>query len=127
MKFSKFLSEEQQKLLVEAEFMEMANLPPADTGLNYVIWIGEVGGQHGPRIKVSNIKGKFAINDNFVISIAKEPINLTPKFTKVSIKDEEDVKDWVKLNYDVLLQLWKLFETGKGSLLILLGKLKKLI
>jgi|ERR1017187_4774054 hypothetical protein len=126
MKFSKFLTEDQQKLLVEAKFMEMANLPPADTGLNYMIWMGEVGGQHGPRIKVSNVKGKFATNDNFVMSIAKEPINLTPKFSTVSVKDEEDVKDWIKLNYDVLMQLWKLFETGEGSLLVLLGKLKKL-
>jgi hypothetical protein len=126
MKFSEFLSEAQQKVLVEAELFEMANLNPADTGLNYVIWIGEIGGQHGPRIKVSNIKGKFAKDDNFVISIAKEPVNLTPKFTKISIKEVDDVKDWVKLNYEVLMKLWKMYETGEGNSLVLLGKLQKI-
>jgi hypothetical protein len=126
MKFSEFLSEDQQRVLVEADLFEMANLNPDDTGLKYVIWIGEIGGQHGPRIKVSNVKGKFAKTDNFVISIEKEPVNLTPKFTKISKADEEDVKDWVKLNYEILIQLWKMYETGEGNSLILLGKLKKL-
>jgi hypothetical protein len=126
MKFFEFLSEAKQKLLVEAELTEMANLNPDNTGLKYVIWIGEIGGQHGPRIKVSNIKGKFAANDNFVMSIEKDPVNLTPKFTKISTDDLEDVKDWIKLNYEVLIKLWKMYETGEGDSLILLGKLQKI-
>lgn len=127
MKFIEFLSEKEQQKLVEADLYEMANLNPEDTGLNYVIWIGEIGGQHGPRIKVSNVKGKFAVNDNFVISIEKEPKNLTPKFTKISNDEVEDVKDWVKLNYKILTQLWKMYETGEGNSLVLLGELKKLV
>lgn len=107
--------------------MEMANLPPDNTGLNYVIWIGEVGGQHGPRIKVSNKQGKFAKDDNFIISIEKEPKNLTPKYTKIPSKDVDDVKDWVKLNYDQLMILWKIFETGKGNAIEALSNLKKLV
>lgn len=126
MKFLEFLTEEDQRLLVEAEFMEMANLPPDNTGLGYVIWIGEVGGQHGPRIKVSNVRGKFAVSDNFVISISKDPVNLTPKFTKISPDEVEDVKDWVKLNFDQLMKLWKIFETGNGDVIEALSRLKKL-
>lgn len=127
MKFSEFLTIDQQKILVESNLSEMANLTTDDTGLNYVIWIGEIGGQHGPRVKVSNVKGKFASNDNFVISIDKNPINLTPKFTKINNNDVEDVKDWIKLNYDILIKLWKMYESGNGNSVVLLGQLKKLI
>lgn len=126
MKFSEFLNEEAQRVLVEADFMEMDNLNPENTGLNYVVWIGEVGGQHGPRIKVSNTKGKFAKDNNFVLSIAKEPVNYTPKFTKIDKDDEEDVKDWIKQNYEKLMILWKMYETGTGDIVKALSDLEKL-
>ena len=112
MSFKEFLVEQQ---ILLAPMNEMANLYPAKTGLAYVIWFGEVGGQHGPRIKVSNVKGKFAINDNFVISVAKDPIVLTPKARKISNSDLEDLFDWVKLNYNTLMQLWKIHESGDGD------------
>lgn len=63
---------------------------------------------------------------NFVLSISKEPINLTPKFTKISGEEVERVKDWIKLNYDLLMELWEVFETGLGSTIAVLVKLKKL-
>lgn len=126
MNFANFLSDTEQKLLVEAELTEMANLQPGDTGLTYVIWMGEVGGQHGPRIKVSNVKGKFAKDNNFVLSVAKDPANLTPKYTKISNDEVEDVKDWIKLNYEILMDLWKAYESGSGNTIELLTKLKKL-
>jgi len=126
MKFSEFLNEEAQRVLVEADFMEMDNLNPENTGLNYVVWIGEVGGQHGPRIKVSNTKGKFAKDNNFVLSISKEPVNYTPKFTKIDKDDEEDVKDWIKQNYEKLMILWKMYETGTGDIVKALSDLEKL-
>jgi len=125
MKLTEILSEELQQQLVEAELTEMANLAPDETGLKYVIWIGEVGGQHGPRIKVSNIKGKFAANDNFVMSISKDPANLTPKFSKISTDDIEDIIDWIKLNYDLLMKIWKAYETGSGTI-DLLNQLQKI-
>lgn len=44
--------------LKESEIMlEVANLPSRATGVGYVMYFGEVGGQHGPRIKVSNTPG----------------------------------------------------------------------
>ena len=105
---------------------EMANLYPTKTGLSVVLWFGEVGGQHGPRIKVSNVPGKFALNDNFVISVIKEPIVLTPRSMKLSEDKLNDVLDWIKLNYDTLMQMWKLHESGDGELEPLLKKLNKI-
>ena len=49
--------------------LEMASLYPSETGVGYVMWFGEVSGQHGPRIKVSNQPGRFAIDDNFTLSV----------------------------------------------------------
>lgn len=112
--------------LLKAPMLEMANLSPGDTGLSVVVWMGEIGGQHGPRIKVSNIKGKFSINDNFVVSVDKEPMVLTPKSAKLKNSEIEDVKDWIKLNYSELIDLWKHFESGEGSTIEYLSKLKKL-
>ena len=125
-KLEEILSETFQKTLVEAMFFEMANLYPDDTGLKYAIWFGEVGGQHGPRIKVSNIKGTFAKHDNFVMTIAKEPVNLTPRYTKISVSDIEDIVDWIKINYEVLMKLWEIYETGNGSAVEQQSKLEKL-
>jgi hypothetical protein len=125
MKFTEFLAEEAQQTLVEAQLDEMANLNPEDTGLAYVIWIGEIGGQHGPHIKVSNIKGKFAKGDCFVLSIAKNPVNLTPKFTKIPKEDVENTMDWITHNYDKLIALWKMYETGEGNSIELLTALEK--
>ena len=77
--------------ILAAPMNEMANFYPQETGLGVVIWFGEVGGQHGPRIKVSNIAGKFAINDNFVISVSRNPQVLTPKSMKLKENQLADI------------------------------------
>ena len=115
-----------EKQLLEAPMLEMANLPSDLTGLPVVIWMGEIGGQHGPRIKASNLKGKFAANDNFVISVDKSPKVLTPNSVKLRGSEVDEIEDWIKFNYDVLMELWKCFETNEGDLIELLSKLKKL-
>lgn len=125
MKLEEILSENSQKALVEAYIEEMANLYSGDTGLKYVIWIGKIGGQHGPRIKVSNIKGTFAENDNFVMSVSKDPVNLTPRYSKISTSDLEDIEDWIKKNYDVLMELYRAAEKNERTIEIL-NKLEKI-
>lgn len=115
-----------EDIILQAPMNEMANLFPTDTGLQYAIWFGEVGGQHSPRIKVSNIRGKFAAHDNFVISVTHEPKILTPKSVKIDVDDQTDIIDWVKLNYDDLMKMWKVYETGDGSLVPIIQDLKKL-
>lgn len=114
-----------ENAILLAPMNEMANLTSDDTGLPVIIWFGKVGGQHGPRIKVSNVKGTFADNDNFVISVEKEPKILTPRNMKLKRDDINHIIDWVKLNYDVLMKLWNAYENNKGTI-ELLGMLKKI-
>ena len=105
--------------------MEMANLTPDETGIPYVIWVGEVDGQHGPRIKVSNIKGKMS-DDCFVMSVSKQPMVLTPTNCKVAPDVVTDISDWIVLNYDILMQMWQMYETGDGDLDLLSVQLLKI-
>lgn len=95
---------------------EMANLRPTRTGLPYVMWFGEVGGQHGPRIKVSNTPGRFNRGSNFSISVSPDPEVVTPP-TSVEISRSEltQIFRWIQLNYDDLMLLWQIFETGDDA------------
>lgn len=96
---------------------EMANLYPSRTGVNYVMWFGEVGGQHGPRIKVSNEKGKFAIHSNFTLSVSKTPEVMTPEGSvHISERDLNKIKEWIVQNHDNLMLLWRVHETGDAVL-----------
>jgi len=115
-----------ERVLIESMLDEMANLTPDDTGLPYVIWMGEVGGQHGPRIKVSNVRGKMQQSNCFVMSVSHEPIVLTSLSCKLRQAEVDDIADWIRLNYDVLMKMWKAYETGTGSLIALQTELVKL-
>jgi len=124
MKLKEFLTE--QEIINEANLMmEMSNLTPDETGIPYVIWLGRVGGQHGPRIKVSNKIGKM-IDDCFVMTVSKNPVIQTPKSVKISKDVVDDISDWIVLNYDVLMKLWDVYETGKGKSAPLLLQIKKI-
>lgn len=123
MKLAEFLEE---ALILAAPMNEMANLFPKRTGLSTIIWFGEVGGQHGPRIKVSNTKGKFDLNSNFVVSVEKIPRILTPKSVNMKSEELEDVLDWIKLNYDDLMEMWKMYESGNGDPTETILNLKKI-
>ena len=90
--------------------MEMANLFKTDTGMEYPIWIGRVGGQHGPRVKVSNIVGKWRFNDNFVMDVSENPTVLTPNTCKISKASIDKIRNWIIINYDDLMVLWWMFE-----------------
>jgi hypothetical protein len=120
--FVDFLQEE----LIRAPLEEMANLPPDDTGLEHVVWLGRIGGQHGPRIKVSNTRGKYRAEDSFVISVSRNPKVLTPKYCRLGGDDLEEIFDWIKVNYPVLMRIWNIYETGEGSLAQVYQELKKI-
>lgn len=112
-------------LILESPMNEMANLYPQKTGLPVVIWFGEIGGQHGPRIKVSNFPGKFDQYKCFVLTVSKTPVNQTPESTKVKKSVEDEIKDWIVLNYEDLMVLWKIHETGDGDPEPVFARLKK--
>ncbi len=44
----------------------------------------------------------------------------------VTYADLEDIFDWVKLNYDTLYQIYKMYETGIGHPQTLIDKLRKI-
>ena len=93
--------------------MEMATLQPFETGLDYVLWIGRVGGQHGPRIKVSNTKGRWRENSNFTMIIDKDDpkvSKLTEKNVLIPSSELLRIKKWIKLNFDDLMLLWYMYE-----------------
>jgi hypothetical protein len=112
--------------LLSQPINEMAGLPPKNTGLGVFLWIGKVDGQHGPRIKVSNRKGAFADDDCFVISVGTPPQVMTPKSVHLKQDELDEVLDWVSLNHDELMALYKMYETGDGDVIELLSALKKL-
>jgi len=116
----------EEMILIESFLDEMANLNPNDTGFPYVIWIGTIGGQHGPRIKISNTKGRMNSTDCFVVDISKNPTVLTKKSCKLTTNQLDNLFDWIKLNYSVLMELYKAYETGTGSILELQAQLKKI-
>jgi hypothetical protein len=91
--------------------LEMANLYSHETGLEYGIWIGKIGGQHGPRLKVSNVKGRWRANDNFTISIEEEPkLKSKREYMKIPMYDYNQVVKWIQINFDRLMTLWWMFE-----------------
>lgn len=107
--------------LNEEDLCEMANIRPKDIGMNFTIFVSSkkyVGGSHGPRIKVSNLRDRFSKDDNFVITISKSPI--VGQNCKYKETEKSDLKDWVKLNYDVLMKYWNdEFESDADFLLAL--------
>jgi len=100
-------------LFQENIMLEMANLYPRRTGIGYVMWFGEVGGQHGPKLKVSNKSGQFAFDDNFTLSVSKTPEVITPPGS-VHVKQHElsQIIKWIQINYDDLMLLWQIHEAG---------------
>jgi hypothetical protein len=105
------LSEFLEFQVLKAPMVEMANLFPRKTGLLLAIWFGEIGGQQGPRIKVSNIPGKMS-TDCFVVSVNKNPKILTPRSCKQSETIVNDIFDWIIVNYDDLMIMWDIYEHG---------------
>ncbi len=85
---------------------EMTNLASKHTGLDYPIFVsGKGGAKHGPRIKVSNTKGKFDFDDSFSMSIEHDPQKRAGQ-VKIPSDHVEKVKDWIRLNHDFLHKMW---------------------
>ena len=98
---------------------EMANFSPTETGLSHFVYVSPKNSSHGCRVKVSNIKGKYAPNDVFSVTVP----NLTVVGNeKVSQDELHDIKDWIVLNKDVILKYWH----QKISTTELVSKLEKI-
>lgn len=104
-------------ILNEDLIAEMARVDPSLSGINVVIFVSSkqyVDGKHWARIKVSNVIGKYSKDDNFSVSISKQPKVVAGK-VKIKNSDLQDIFDWILLNYDVLMNYWndKYSDIGK--------------
>ena len=96
--------------MVESFLMEMASFRPNSTGIDrVVIWMGpkQAGAaKHGPRIKVSaSYTNNIQPDDLFVMTVNTNPTIVagTPNLSSETI---EDIKDWIRVNYQVLIAFW---------------------
>ncbi len=77
----------------------------SDTGLTPTIHVMSRGGaKHGPRVKVSNVAGRFSSSDNFTITAENEPRVVGN--CKLKKEHVEDIIDWIRLNKDHLHKVW---------------------
>jgi hypothetical protein len=84
---------------------EMANLQPEDTGIEHTVNVVSKGGaKHGARVKISNVPGKWAHDDNFTLTVEHEPRVIGN--CKIKKEHLDNIKDWVKLNHDHLHKVW---------------------
>lgn len=83
----------------------MSNLTGTQTGLgDIVVWVSTKGNsRHGPRIKMSNIKGKVSDANLFSMDI---PTGLIRGPTNFSVLEIARILEWIRMNETVLLQYW---------------------
>ena len=100
--------------------LEMANLNYNRTGLDYPVWVSYTSASHGPRVKVSNLRGKTIPNDNFSVQYGKsgniEVSKDTVNNVKISNKDLAKVFKWVTLNFETLMNMWYLDKTNSHTI-----------
>jgi hypothetical protein len=85
--------------------IEMANLPPSQTGIDGVVFVSTRMGPHGPRVKYYERPGRG--RPSFSMSIADDPqivANSLPQ--RVAVDVGSKVRAWVLLNKDALLDFW---------------------
>ena len=103
MKFKDFCEHLYLSFVDDRYIVEMTNLRQKNTGLHPVIHVMSKGGsKHGPRVKVSNIAGTFAHNDNFSITTESRVIGKS----KLHPSHLDDIKDWVQLNKEHIHNVW---------------------
>lgn len=88
---------------------EFANIDQTDTGIRrliiHVYSQGDKELSHAPRIKVSNVYGKFRESDSFVINVLT--LEVMEGEVKISKKEMKDLLKWITLNRQALIQYWK--------------------
>lgn len=102
------LNEEIEKILNENKIYEMANISTKRSGLPVVVYISGLKSSHGPRIKFMNGYGTVKPEKLLTLTVSDDP-KLIPEDSKLEISEKElqQIKNWVILNKDVLLELYK--------------------
>ena len=63
---------------------------------------------------------------HFNVSDFEDRQVLTPKTCLLSKSEVDDILDWIKLNYETLMDLYREFENDEGDVIQTMQKLKKL-
>ena len=88
---------------------EMANVGPKRHGIeNVYIFVGKTNKQHGLRVKVSRVPGKYDDTDTFVIQMPDlyyDPSQV-PRWIKQSTMNK--ILQWIKINQKLLID----YESG---------------
>lgn len=89
---------------------DMANLREKTTGINTIIFVSSREHRHKPRLKVLR-----SLKESFSVSIEDNPRVILGDPSIVSTKVLEQVKEWIILNKDLLLEYWNdpLFDTER--------------
>jgi hypothetical protein len=88
----------------------MASLQDKRTGLgNIILWASPKFSQHGPRIKVSNVRGKMPTKETelFSLSISDKPVVVAGTPVGFSNKEKLEICKWISLNKIALLDYWE--------------------
>ena len=86
---------------------EMTGVIPKDSGLDHHIWVSHRGNtKHGIRIKVSNVPGRFANDDNFSMTVHHESPQVVSGICKLKPKHLKKIKQWIIKNHDALQKIW---------------------
>lgn len=92
------------KTLTAEDFFLMSNLFPKRTGLPFVVWISVKGGaRHDIRIKVAR---GTKVKPEELITVALRPDVHELDSHELSSDELERLKQWVDLNWGVLIEYW---------------------
>jgi len=85
---------------------EMSNLNSKNTGMEKgYIWVSSKRGPHSARVKFSYTTLKSESDPSLIVSISTSPEVILNKI-KATKKEQDQVIEFVKLNYDLLINLW---------------------
>lgn len=114
----------------EKLYVEMISLRGSNFGLSsseYAIHISTRTGKLGPRIKVFKLSNRKRRAIPYVmISIEAEPVIIKENNLKLPSDVEKEVKQWVSINHDVLLELWNFEKTDAVFIMEFLERLEKI-
>lgn len=91
------------------QLFEMANISGRDHGIaGVVIWVGRTNKQHGLRVKVSNIRNRFDVTDNFVIMMPSLDYDPAAVAKWIDYSTMQRIIKWIVINQQLLSD----YETG---------------
>lgn len=83
----------------------MSNLSPRQTGLPFVVWISpKAGARHDVRVKIS--PGPRAKLGDFITVTVRPEVREVGR-SQLTAAQLEQIRCWVELNRDVLVQFWE--------------------